>query len=251
MSGAIIYLAIVVVWAVVLVPRWLRRHDAPPETEPDSTGSTVEEPAGRVLARRTQAVSERSEGSVGSEASESGDPATEPAIRPRRRDSAARARRAIVRHRVVFCGLLLVTGGGVAAAWYGLVPWWSECAPALLVPVYLVHVRRVIVAEHGRRRRALHAMRRTGPAPVAEGSATALAEHWRTRVDPGMRVLHRGGLFDQHAAESWTPQRMPLPTYLTAPPAAAGSEPAPVSVEEYDELATDAPIYPTRRAVGD
>ena len=34
MSGAILYLAIVAIWAVVLVPRWLRPRPAPPQPVP-------------------------------------------------------------------------------------------------------------------------------------------------------------------------------------------------------------------------
>ena len=49
MSSAILYLAIVAIWAVVLVPRWLRPRAAPPQPVPvpaESPDAEVREPAG-------------------------------------------------------------------------------------------------------------------------------------------------------------------------------------------------------------
>ncbi|MGH3094698.1 MAG: hypothetical protein ACRDMV_01695 [Streptosporangiales bacterium] len=250
MSGAFIYLAIVVVWAVVLVPRWLRRHDAPADA---GQGTPEYEPSGRVLARRSSTPP--SDTGV-----EDGAGGADEAPSPRRRrgrkhDPAARARRRARRRRAVFGGLLLVTAGCGAAAAYGYLPWLSLGAPGLLLPFYLVHVRRVIVGEHARRRRvraAARAMAAGGAdAASADTTATSLRAYRRSRVAPGLRTVEPGQLFDQHAAEPWLPQPVPLPTYLTAPAAPRTSEPT-VSVEEYDEAsapADDAPVLP--RAVGD
>jgi hypothetical protein len=49
LSSAILYLAIVAIWAVVLVPRWLRPHAAPPKPVPvpaESPDADWREPAG-------------------------------------------------------------------------------------------------------------------------------------------------------------------------------------------------------------
>jgi len=49
LSSAILYLAIVAIWAVVLVPRWLRPRAAPPQPVPvpaESPDAEVREPAG-------------------------------------------------------------------------------------------------------------------------------------------------------------------------------------------------------------
>ena len=50
--SAVIYAAIVVMWAVVLVPMWLRRHDAATESRSVERFST----AMRTLSRRTSAT---------------------------------------------------------------------------------------------------------------------------------------------------------------------------------------------------
>lgn len=246
MSGAFIYLAIVVVWAVVLVPRWLRRHDAPADADQEAPEY---EPSGRVLARRSS--SPPSDRVAGGE-DEAPSPRTR---RGRKHDPAARARRTARRRRVVFGALLLAMAGCGAAAAYGYVPWWSLGAPGLLLPFYLVHVRRVIVAEHGRRRRERATERRAAAdvpeVPADDTAATSPGVYRRSRVAPGLRTIEPGQLFDQHAAEPWLPRPVPLPTYLTAPAAPRAYEPA-VSVEEYDEVsapADDAPVLP--RAVGD
>lgn len=46
MSSAILYLAIVAIWAVVLVPRWLRPRPAPPQPVPVPVEADWHEPAG-------------------------------------------------------------------------------------------------------------------------------------------------------------------------------------------------------------
>ena len=50
MSSAILYIAIVAIWAVVLVPRWLRPRAAPPSPQPvpvpaESRDAELREPA--------------------------------------------------------------------------------------------------------------------------------------------------------------------------------------------------------------
>jgi uncharacterized membrane protein len=53
--SAVIYAAIVVMWAVVLVPMWLRRHDAATESRSVDRFST----AMRILSRRSSGGPDR------------------------------------------------------------------------------------------------------------------------------------------------------------------------------------------------
>jgi len=169
-----------------------------------------------------------------------------------------------VRRRVVFGTLLLAIAATIGAAAYGVVPWWSVGAPTLLLPLYVVHTRRVIVAERARRRREQRERRaRELAARQARRAATEvdhgdLAEpisvrtYRANRVAPGMRVLDRGVIFDQDAPEPWQPQPVPLPTYLTAPAAPRAYQPT-VSVDQYDEESApveEATVHDIRRAVG-
>ncbi|MQA05625.1 MAG: hypothetical protein GEV07_23870 [Streptosporangiales bacterium] len=155
MGGAIIYLVIVAVWAVVLVPRWLRAHDRVAET---STPSAADEPHGRVLARRFAADTAPAAEAPVAEA-EPADQASPTTVPSRSYEPRARAHRAAVRRRAVFGLLLLAIAGTAVAAGFGALPWWSVAGPVLLMPLYVVHVRRLIVAEHARRRRAERARR--------------------------------------------------------------------------------------------
>ncbi|MBO0891996.1 MAG: hypothetical protein J2P14_13845, partial [Acidothermales bacterium] len=73
MGGAIIYVVIIAVWGVVLVPRWLRKHDA--STPAD--GATHVEPEnapGRVLARRRR---RQADAAAPTEATDAADAAVE------------------------------------------------------------------------------------------------------------------------------------------------------------------------------
>ena len=45
MSSAILYVAIVVIWAGVLIPRWLRRDSSAEEREDDESGTAETETA--------------------------------------------------------------------------------------------------------------------------------------------------------------------------------------------------------------
>src|SRR6476646_9446738 len=112
--SAVIYAAIVVMWAVVLVPMWLRRHDAATESRSVDRFST----AMRTLSRRTTSgpgrryvvMPRRSEGGVSVHASGAAQPEGRPAAPRRSRPSAPRSRRSLVaRRRRLLLGLLGVT----------------------------------------------------------------------------------------------------------------------------------------------
>lgn len=267
MGGAIIYVVIVAVWAVVLVPRWLRKHDVPAYAEELATDEH-EDVHGRVLTRRRQVHADTEPPGATDAVAPVADEDRVPERRraDRSHAPAARAHRQAVRRRLVFGGLLLAAVGCGGAAAYGYLPWWSVGAPLLLVPFYLVHVRRVIVAERARRRQlrraeATAARRRRDAelAAVLEAgermglSAPASVRAYRAgRLAPGMRFVERGTLFDQDAPEPWQPQPVPLPTYLTAPAAPRAYEPT-VSVDGYDDEsqpAEETVVHDFRRAVG-
>lgn len=268
MGGAIIYVVIIAVWGVVLVPRWLRNHDAPAASTDAPTRREAEDVPGRLLARRRLAAADAdaTREAETSAAARTARPREQRRHTDRSHASSARAHRLAVRRRIVFGVLLLAAAGCGGAVASGYLPLWSVGAPLLLVPLYLVHVRRVIAAEHARRRRmrraeTMAAQRRRDAelAAVLDAgermglSAPASVHAYRAgRLAPGLRFIERGTLFDQDAPEPWQPQPVPLPTYLTAPAAPRASEPA-VSVDGYDDESQrpeETTAHDFRRAVG-
>jgi hypothetical protein len=163
-SSAFLYLAIVAIWAFVLVPRWLRRQHAAPQAdyeadyEPDSTsyeedGYNPQDEAGD------------GDGSYGVEP-----PADDPALSdhsaaantayPRRtyqdaRPSAARplsrSRVLQTRRRLLTMLVLLAAAAGTCTA-LKLTAWWVCIPPAVMLGMYLLLLRETAIADAERAR---------------------------------------------------------------------------------------------------
>jgi len=152
-SSAVLYLAIVAVWAIVLVPMWLRRDRS------------------RLLTKRTPEEEEEPT------ADPSTSPSPSPAPVPRRRQSRAAiiARR---RRRTAGLTLLLATTIGVVVP--GLAPWWITLPPVALLAGHLallrVAVRMDAAVRHQRMARAREARREEPQAEVIELAAPTEVE---------------------------------------------------------------------------
>ncbi|MEW2355888.1 hypothetical protein [Spirillospora sp. NPDC029432] len=145
MSSAVLYLAIVAVWAVVLVPMWLRRDvdSKTARTKPEEHDEDLDEP-------------------------------TEPpelAETPPRRRSGRAAVIARRRRRTSGLGLLLATTAVVTAA--GVAPWWITVPPALLLAGHLALLRVAVGMDAARRqeRAARAAAARRAEAAAAQAAA--------------------------------------------------------------------------------
>ncbi|GAA0944730.1 divisome protein SepX/GlpR [Actinocorallia libanotica] len=167
MSSTLLYLAIVAVWAVVLVPMWLRRE---PET-PTTTGLN------RLIPRRPAA-----EDDFDDPATEDPAPAPIPATRPEDHDTdadfppplasprpAPSIRRAaiIARRRRRTAALILLTLTGLLTGAFTAASWWICLPPFLLLLGHLALLRTATKIDQSRRHEALTA-RRTAPAPTIE-----------------------------------------------------------------------------------
>jgi hypothetical protein len=136
------------------------------------------------------------------------------------------------RRRTTTLLFLAFTAGAVAAAVGGLALLWAPALPAVLLTVYIGHLRR----QERRRfevridqRHAAEAARRlrARPEPAAQEQQSAPAE----RPAPSPRTADRRALVEQtdHAEwvdqqraqqsddDGWEPVPVPLPTYVTAP----------------------------------
>lgn len=236
LSG-LIFVALALVWAVVLIPKALRHHD-----EVARTRSVADLSDGvRVVARRS-----------GATAVPDAPPRRAPATTPRRAPATAPLRAPVTaprraaavaasRRRRILAVLLLADLAVVAAAVTGVLAPWAPAAPVALTLAFLLVARVTVRRDRARRQRAS----RPGPtaAPVgtpqpapmvpaaagypaepAPDVATAPADQ---RNEQGLSVV--SGLDDtssipvvrvedgDSAGSLWDPLPVTLPTYVTKP----------------------------------
>jgi hypothetical protein len=141
----LIYAAIVVVWAVVLVPLALRRHDQAARSHSIERFSS----AMRVLARRGPASESGSIGPVPDQLvhpslrhAQTLDPAAP--VAPPRRPSRAAMKAAAARRRRVLTILLAATVVVAGLSAFGRLPWYAVAAPFALVIAFLWIGRRQV-----------------------------------------------------------------------------------------------------------
>ena len=187
MSSAVLYLAIVAVWGIVLVPMWLRR---------DGEG------IGRLLHRRQETVDdvivdeddddlafEEPGEAEYAEPAQAPDPAPVPVEPGRRgpgpaRGEPARRRRVtrgavIARRRRRTLGLSLLTLTAVAVTAFQVAPWWFVIPPVVLLGGHLSLLRVAVSMDQARRAelRRAHALRAAQARHVrAEREAQEAAE---------------------------------------------------------------------------
>jgi hypothetical protein len=188
LSSAILYVAIVAIWAGVLIPRWLRRDSSGGATMAEDTPVTGDEPVpasarGRDMdAPRTRDMDApgTAEGRPGTA---EGRPGTaevwsEDGDEDNFRSTGAQEHAGVLTARRRLLMLLLVlTAGSCALAVSGLAAWWVMVPPTVMLLGYLALLREAAKADAERREQA-----RTQPAQVAAGPlapgappATALA----------------------------------------------------------------------------
>ncbi|MEV7600381.1 hypothetical protein AB0O91_23700 [Kitasatospora sp. NPDC089797] len=163
-SSGLIYAVIVGAWAAYLVPMWLRRQDELNEARPTERFSTairllagrsgLERRAARALGDEPRDDEQSSDGPPERDGAASGDPAAPepepPAERPVERPAAARqgggerrARLLARRRRMVTALFLAFALGAVVAAVAGLAFLWVPAVPALLLTLYIGHLRKL------------------------------------------------------------------------------------------------------------
>ncbi|RKS05708.1 hypothetical protein DFP74_1314 [Nocardiopsis sp. Huas11] len=187
MSSSPLYLAIVVVWLIVLVPMLLRKDSADAydhhREDEDTEDAEVqgEDMVGREAADamgeagdldRTDGAEDRDadeeradEGGIGANERVEGSRADRPARtadprRGRHRVGRESRGRVIARRRRRTSGLLLVTLATIVAVAFGLGPWWVIAPPALLLVGHLALLREAAKADAERREAIRRARRR-------------------------------------------------------------------------------------------
>jgi hypothetical protein len=241
---------IVALWAVVLVPMWIRRHDAANETRSAdrfSQAMRTLSPRPGTTGQRDLVMPARPDDATRLIVSGVADP------RAAARDRLARRRRRVLLALVATVAVL----AGVAA--FGVVPWWVVAVPTLLLMLYLANLRiqakrsRDIRRSSRRSQAAVHASERaasrqpaTDPSVVVETKANNRMWQPVQAADPAVGHLIVEEVVSQRLAQppqraaagaeesdqptqviatapaddgTWQPVEFPLPTYVTAPKA--------------------------------
>jgi hypothetical protein len=221
----LVYAVIVGLWAVVLIPMWLRRHEAATESRSVDRFSQ----AMRILSRREATISTRTVVMPARSAESRRPVASGGSARPttaRRRDPSTVARVAMARRRRRTFTLLVLTSVLLAVpAALGRLTWWPSAVAVILLAAFVVHLRLQA------RRAALLRSVRTARADetVAPRADAAPSNVWRP-VDSAPAEAHFSASVDVQrnvpsaavsdpTVVSWEPLDMPLPTYVTAPKA--------------------------------
>ncbi|POM27305.1 hypothetical protein BTM25_17170 [Actinomadura rubteroloni] len=184
MSSAVLYLAIVAVWAVVLVPMWLRRDNN------ESPGVS------RFLPRRIEETDEfdLDETPVTSETEDDADiHEPSPVPQPRRRHGRAAV---IARRRRRTTGLTLLFLTTVVLGATGVAPWWTT-VPALLLFTGHLALLRVAVGVDAARRADLAQRARFRRAAEQEAEAAAVAAAHAEVIE--LVPVPEEEVFDQYA----------------------------------------------------
>jgi hypothetical protein len=229
-SSAVLYLAIVAIWALVLVPRWVRPRRSTPRTlaSQQTLESQLTEPA---WPRRVEdfAWADEDEASPQGEAGQDGDAVPDgdggPDGQARPGEvagqaatghggeavagpgpSAAAQRASILRaRRRALIALLLLTAGAVAIAVRHLAAEWVVAPPGVLLAGFMLMLREASRSDARRARQIAAGRRAAGgegrPAWAATAAATGQPE---AATEPGAQIIDisaRFGdqLYDQYA----------------------------------------------------
>jgi len=176
MSSAFLYVGIVAIWAFVLVPSWLRRHQAASQTDADG----AYEPGSLDYADAEYEPQDEASEYVGAQAGYAGPlPApTEPddgytrehqsaaySVPPHRRAAPARSvpppsrSKVLQARRRLLTLLVLLAGAAGACTALKLTSWWTCIPPAGMLFMYLLLLREAAIAdaEQARRRAVVEA----------------------------------------------------------------------------------------------
>jgi hypothetical protein len=253
MGSGLIYLAIVIVWAAILIPMFLRSRDAALEDRsverfdhamsilsqqeeaelPHSPEYRAAEPRKDEASHRETMPAQAGRRRVTTD--QAAERQTGPAKRVRRRPSLARRR---ARTLITLLALTLVAA---LLAFTPFVPLWAPLPFAVLLVSFVVHLRNQAVRQQrGRQSPTAERLEVSAPEPASAEEQSAQPQESarppaRTEFVPGpSRAVvvetkgtgaaanadsssHPDGLLADD--EAWRPNPLPLPTYVTAPKA--------------------------------
>jgi len=165
LSSAILYLAIVAIWAVVLVPRWLRPRAAPPQPVPvpaESPDAGLREPAdpgqdagaAQALSSALGGAGEPTGGEVVADVSEEDGAEVAPEVEVAAPSPALRRSEVLKARRRLLTTLITLTVIAAGLAVTGIDAYWIVIPPTVLLTGYVVLLRQFAHIDAERARRA-------------------------------------------------------------------------------------------------
>lgn len=271
-GSGVIYAIIIGMWAAYFIPRWLRRHEELSESR------SVErfDQAMRILSRREPTPDRRAV--VMPPRPRTSGPSLPartplPAQRPAAVGASRRAAAAPVRRRRILAALLLATLVAALLAPLTPVPWWVPVLELVATLGYVAHLRAQV--RRGREAGPSRATVRAGMAArrtpldaldrlrsvrreLAEERAAENAR-WAAAEEAERALREEEERATEAAAGGWEPVPVPLPTYVSKPPAprpAARPAPQPasgsaLSAEPAEGAVDELEAIIERRAVND
>jgi hypothetical protein len=205
LSSAFLYVGIVAIWAFVLVPRWLRRPQAPPvpaaeyEASPAEDGGYDEQGAADPApADAAFAAAPGGTASAAGAAAVSSSGLRQESAATRPLPPLPRSRMLQSRRRLLTLLFLLCAAAGACAA-LKLTPWWACIPPAGMLGMYLLLLRETALADAEQARQRATLEMRVQAARQREQAYwdTQTEEHSAEIIDISARVGDQ--LYDQYA----------------------------------------------------
>jgi hypothetical protein len=246
-GSGIIYAVIIVMWAAYFIPRWLKRHEELSESR------SVEkfDHAMRILSRKDATPDQRE---VVMPRRPAAPKRTLPARTPlpsqgatvRRTRRGRRPISAAVRRRRILAGLLLSTFVATVLAPLTPLPWWAPVALLVLTLADIAHLRAQVRSSR-EVTRSREAVRRSMRSRLTRFDALdklmsvrrELAEEraaenarWAAAEEAERRVREEEERQAAVAAGRWDPVPVPLPTYVSKPPAPRRAPPIDLAHQE-------------------
>lgn len=194
-SSVFLYVAIVAIWAFVLVPRWLRRHHAHPRSLADGDFAADAPPESYAEAEEDVAAESTEYPADEAEPVVAVAPASRPA--PMSTRSLPRSRMMQARRRLLTLLVLIAAAAGAGTA-IRLIPWWTCVAPIGVLVCYFLLLRTAARAdvEHARQMATVQAREARSYAEARRRAAVAAAPDAQI-IDISSRVGDQ--LYDQYA----------------------------------------------------
>ena len=178
-------------WAAYFLPQWLSSHE-------DASGKSIDryKNAMQVVAENQSVI--------------------------KMEESLIDKSRVIFQRKLIFGSLFSLYSLSLVSALFGLLAWSTTFVPLTGFFIYLVHVRKQVIASQAKIRR-VKAMEKIAnaklPTPLYEDSKEVIrpnTEHW---VPFAERTEITGVIVIPKDRTGWQPTQLPKPTYATAPKA--------------------------------